>query len=45
MKQTSIRIPTEIYEKIVKEAIEQDRSFSNTLVQIIKDYYKSKENK
>lgn len=38
--QTSIKIPTELYEKIKIEASEQERNVTGEIVWILKQYFK-----
>lgn len=40
MIQTSIRIDSELYEKIVKQAIKEKRSINSQLIYIIEKYFK-----
>lgn len=40
--QTSIKIPTELAEKLRAQAEEEERTISNMIVYIVKQYYKDK---
>ena len=40
MIQTTIRIDSELYEKIVKQALKEKRSINSQLIYIIEKYFK-----
>ena len=44
IKPTSIKLPEDIHEKIRKQAEEEERTVSNMIVYILKQYYKTKVN-
>ena len=39
-KMFSLRLPTELREKLEKEAKEEDRSIANVIIRILKEYFK-----